>query len=242
MTTEARLGPALRALRRRLNLTLNEVAKKTGVTASTLSKAERNRLSLTYDKLVQIARGLDVDITVFFDSDSVGGTAPGSGSRRSINRESDGRAVDTRNYRNNYLSIDLLRKKFIPILTDIKAKSLDQFGELIRHPGEEFAFVVHGTIVVHTEHYAPVILKAGESMYFDSGMGHAYIAQGEGPSRILSICSAPESSLMEALTSVPASPPRSMETIDVKRPKPHGKQSVASKSKISPGTRHRQPR
>jgi transcriptional regulator with XRE-family HTH domain len=162
VNTEARLGPALRALRRRLNLTLNEVARKTGVTASTLSKAERNRLSLTYDKLVQLSRGLNVDITVFFDSDSGGDGEPVWVGRRSINCENAGRVVDTRSYHYIYLSSDLLRKKFIPILVDIRATSLDEFGEMIRHPGEEFAFVVQGTVAVYTEHYAPAILNAGE--------------------------------------------------------------------------------
>jgi transcriptional regulator with XRE-family HTH domain len=192
VTTEAKLGPALRALRRRLNMTLNEVAVKTGVTASTLSKAERNRLSLTYDKLVQLSQGLNVDITVFFESDDskVG--------HRSINREGEGRVIDTRGYHYIYLSAELLRKKIIPILVDVKAASLEEFGELIRHPGEEFIFVVQGTVVVHTELYSPTTLRKGESMYFNSGMGHAYIAHGKRACRVLSVCSAPAAAL-EAL-------------------------------------------
>jgi len=241
MTSEARLGPALRALRRRLNLTLSEVAEKTGVTASTLSKAERNRLSLTYEKLVQLSQGLDVDITVFFDEASDDGGATWAG-RRSINRASDGRVIETPNYRNIYLSTDLLRKKFIPILSDIKARSLQEFGPLIRHPGEEFAFVVQGAVAVHTEHYAPAILRAGESMYFDSGMGHAYIARDEGPCQVLSICSAPESVLMEATGRDLASQEGSGSN-DVRQPKARGKQpSSASRSKPSGATRPRRAR
>jgi hypothetical protein len=40
--------------------------------------------------------------------------------------------------------------------------------------------------------YAPVRLRAGDSIYFDSGMGHACIAAGDGPCRVLSLCMAPE--------------------------------------------------
>ena len=202
MTTEAKLGPALRALRRRLNLTLSEVAGKTGLSVSALSKAERNQLSLTYDKLVQLSRGLDVDITVFFDGD--GAQAEAGAGRRSINRANDGQVIDTHNYHYVYLSMDLLRKKFVPIIADVRARSLEEFGAPVRHPGEEFAFVVEGTVAIHTEHYAPAVLKAGESMYFDSGMAHAYVAQGDGPCRVLSICSAPESVLTEAMKRVSA--------------------------------------
>jgi hypothetical protein len=35
-------------------------------------------------------------------------------------------------------------------------------------------------------------------MYFDSGMGHAYIAASDGPCRVLSLCSAPETQLIAA--------------------------------------------
>jgi hypothetical protein len=31
-------------------------------------------------------------------------------------------------------------------------------------------------------------LRAGESTYFDSRMGHAYIARGKAPCRALSVC------------------------------------------------------
>lgn len=198
MTTDIKLGPALLALRRRLNLTLSDVAEKTGLSTSTLSKAERGLLSLTYDKLVQVSQGLGVDIGTLFEDGEVARNGNGAGGRRSINLQADGSVIDTDNYHHVYLSTDLLKKKFIPILADIRARSLAEFGELVRHPGEEFAFVVEGSVAIHTEHYAPAILQRGESMYFDSDMAHAYVAVGKGPCRVLSICSAPQSALEEA--------------------------------------------
>jgi hypothetical protein len=41
----------------------------------------------------------------------------------------------------------------------------------------------------HTELYAPVLLQAGDSVYFDSSMGHAYLRVGDGPCRVLTVCS-----------------------------------------------------
>jgi quercetin dioxygenase-like cupin family protein len=37
--------------------------------------------------------------------------------------------------------------------------------------------------------YAPLRLKPGESVYFDSNVGHAYLNAGEGLARILIIAS-----------------------------------------------------
>lgn len=46
---------------------------------------------------------------------------------------------------------------------------MEEFGEFMRHPGEEFLYVIEGELELHTQCYAPVVLKAGESIYLDSG-------------------------------------------------------------------------
>jgi uncharacterized cupin superfamily protein len=62
----------------------------------------------------------------------------------------------------------------------------------MRHEGEEFLYILEGELELHTECYAPLILKAKESVYFDSRMGHAYIARGTEPCRALSMCTVPQ--------------------------------------------------
>src|SRR3982751_3797622 len=74
-----------------------------------------------------------------------------------------------------YLCTELRRKRMIPVLTRIRATSLNEFGDLVRHSGEEYVHVLEGSIVVHSEFYDPVALRAGEGIYIDSNMGHAYI-------------------------------------------------------------------
>ena len=60
-TNRARLGAALRQLRREKSLTLAEVSQRTGFSVPTLSKVENDRLSLSYDKLIRLSEGLGVD-------------------------------------------------------------------------------------------------------------------------------------------------------------------------------------
>jgi hypothetical protein len=43
------------------------------------------------------------------------------------------------------------------------------------------------------------VLSAGESVYLDSSMGHAYVIKGKGPCRLLAVCSASERDLREAV-------------------------------------------
>ena len=65
----------------------------------------------------------------------------------------------------------------VPILTRIRAKDIGIFGEPLKHKGEEFIFAFEGTIEVHLQFYNPVTLKAGQGIYIDSTMGHAFIAK-----------------------------------------------------------------
>jgi transcriptional regulator with XRE-family HTH domain len=51
------LGPLLRSWRERKNWTLKEMSDRTVIPVSTLSKVERDRSSLTYDKLLQVSQG-----------------------------------------------------------------------------------------------------------------------------------------------------------------------------------------
>jgi transcriptional regulator with XRE-family HTH domain len=206
---DAKPGRVLRALRTQHDWTLAEVSERTGLPVSTLSKIENDKMSLSYDKLTRLCAGLDIDIAELFASEA-GGEAPSRVTgRRSITRAGEGRAIDTADYLHLYPAADLLNKRFVPIIAEIHARSLDSFGELIRHPGEEYAYVLEGTVDLHTDLYAPTRLEAGDSIYFDSGMGHAYIAASPGRCRVLSICSASESQLLEATAELrPPEPPK----------------------------------
>lgn len=198
MTKKAHPGAMLRALRLRKGWKLSDVAEKTGFPVSTLSKIENDKVALTYDKIARLSKGLDVDIGVFFAEE---GTLPAvslATGRRSIVRKGDGRIIKTDTYNHRFVATDLLNKRFVPIIGEAFAHSIEEFGELIRHSGEEYTYVLEGTLELHTELYAPVRLEAGESIYFDSGMGHAYIDVGTTPCRVLTICSGEESQLISA--------------------------------------------
>lgn len=200
-------GAALHAARTRLGLTLAELAGRTGLPVSTLSKLENGKMALTFDKLTRLAEGLQIDIAELF---AKADQAPAGrfGGRRSIARKGDGYAIESQHYGHLYPAADLLNKSFVPIIADLHARTLDEFGPLIRHAGEEYAYVLEGACELHTDLYAPTRLETGDSIYFDSGMGHAYLNAGDGPCRILSVCSASESHVMQTVSALekPADP------------------------------------
>jgi transcriptional regulator with XRE-family HTH domain len=196
----AKPGAALKALRIQHGWTLAEVSHRTGLTTSTLSKIENDKMSLSFDKLARLSSGLQIDISTLFRGANGEDVQSAASGRRSIVRAGEGKAIETKNYSHLFPAWDLLNKKIIPIVAELHARTLEEFGELIRHPGEEYTFVLEGEVDFHTSLYAPVRLKAGDSIYFDSGMGHAYVAAGAGRCRVLSMCSAPETQLIAATT------------------------------------------
>lgn len=178
------------------------MSANSGIPLSTLSKVEHDRLTLTYDKLQQLSQRLNMTMSELF-AEPDNSPEPAVTARRSIGRLEDAVRVNTPNYDYYYLCPELRRKRLIPILAHVRAKSLAEFGELVRHPGEEFTYVLKGRVVVHTEFYDPKPLEVGESVYIDSNMGHAYLT-GEGCDEavVLCTCASGEETMMESLLSL----------------------------------------
>lgn len=190
------LGAVITGLRTRNGWTLKEMSKRCGIPVSTLSKVEHDRLSLTYDKLQQVSDRLNIGIAdLFADNNNNGPTVMG---RRSVGRLDAAIRVDTPNYEYYYVCTELRQKQMVPVITRIHAKSIGEFGDLVRHSGEEYIYVVEGNLVVHTEFYDPIDLAPGESIYIDSGMGHAYVcAEGTSEALTVGVMSSPETDLSE---------------------------------------------
>src|SRR3954467_7008659 len=108
-------GDSIRAIRQKLGLTLNEVGRRTGMAVSTLSKLEKGRASLSFDKLLSISKALGVDMAELLEPaphhESAGAPLRG---RRVVQREGEGQLVETRSYRQLYLATELLHKRMTP--------------------------------------------------------------------------------------------------------------------------------
>jgi transcriptional regulator with XRE-family HTH domain len=198
------LGSLIYLVRQQNGWTLRQMSDKVGIPLSTLAKVEADRLSLTYDKLQQFTSRLGLTMAEFLAQ----AETPLSDSprvvtaRRSLTRDGNSIPIATPNYDYEYLCADLREKRMVPILTRIRAHDIAEFGELVRHQGEEFIFVLEGTIEVHLQFYTPVVLTAGQGIYIDSTMGHAYLAKDCESALVLGVCSSEEPDLAGELISL----------------------------------------
>ncbi|HEX4388987.1 MAG TPA: XRE family transcriptional regulator [Steroidobacteraceae bacterium] len=197
------LGALIRGLREEKGWTLRELSAQVGIPLSTLAKVESDKLSLTYDKLQQFSSRLGLTMAEFLARESPAQVvSPVLTARRSLTGDGNTVNVATPNYDYEYLCADLREKRMVPIIGRIRAHSLDEFGSLIRHQGEEFIYVLEGTIEVHLQFYTPVTLSAGQGIYLDSTMGHAYVAKECECAVVLAVCSSEDPDLASQLISL----------------------------------------
>lgn len=167
---------------------------------STLSKIEHEQLTLTYDKIQQLSEKLNVSISELFSINNNSITE-----RLSVGTIDSALRIETKNYEYFFLCPELRNKRMTPSFGYVRCHSLEDFGELVRHPGEEFVFVISGSIVVHTQLYDPVTLNEGESVYIDANMGHAYLAApGCREAKIVGVMANADQHIIDALLQVDA--------------------------------------
>ncbi len=178
------LGANLRQMRQQKGWTLDEMSARSGLAKSTLSKIENDKLSPSFEVIQKLTTGLDIDVPqLFVESDY-----HEAGGRRSINLAGEGKSHPTPTYEHELLNTDLTSKRMVPFKTTVKARSFEEFGDWVRHAGEEFLYVLSGELLFYSEYYEPVTLSEGDSIYYDCGMGHALLSSSAEDALVLWVC------------------------------------------------------
>jgi transcriptional regulator with XRE-family HTH domain len=177
------LAQRLAEIRTSRGLTLREMQALTGIPTSTLSKVQNRQATLSYEALVRLANGLEIEVSDLFVSRTVDVKA----GRRVITKRGTGPREATNRYMFELLCSDLINKQMNPAILEITARSLREAGGLSHHEGEELIYVLSGVIDIHSEDYRPARLEQGDALYLDSTSGHAYVNIGKESARLLAV-------------------------------------------------------
>lgn len=185
-------GRRLRSARKRYGWTLAEVAERSGVSITTISRAERGQLALSYEKFSALARALRMDMgTLFSENEETVTQLQGP----VLTRAGEGVAYRGLAFTYEFLATQVAGKQMSPIVGTVHARSIQGPEDYARHEGEEFVYVLSGSIEVHFETGQVVRLGRGDSLYFDSRIAHAYISTSRQLARTVGVCTS-ESKLM----------------------------------------------
>lgn len=185
-TASIDIGARLGQLRHQKGWTLQQASKHTGVSASALSKIERNELSPTISTLQRVARGYDTDIVTLLNGREASHGLPG---RRSVTRAKEGRPYHSNSCTNTLLCSDLIDKRMTPIRTRVTARSPEEYRSWPVSDAEIFVTVIKGTMVVHSQIYEPLVLNEGDSLYYDAGSPHIWTSQGPEDAEVIWVIS-----------------------------------------------------
>ena len=178
-----RIGPSLGMIRKAKGWTLKQFSDVTGVSVATLSKVENDQAGLSFATVLKIVNSLGMTFEELLSA----GAGEGGRGRRVVNRAGSGVQLATSQYGYEIFATELVAKRMVPLITRVKARAIAEFPHLLGHAGEEWIYVLKGAVEFHTEYYAPVVLRQGDSVYIDSGMGHASISIGDGEAELLSV-------------------------------------------------------
>jgi transcriptional regulator with XRE-family HTH domain len=177
---ERAIGENIRALREAAGLTLTAAAKKAALTKSALSKIETGQSSPPIATLLRIAKALNVALVEFF-------TAEKTHLPYVLTRKGTGRVISRDGSRFGYsyeaLGIEKVDKIAEPFLLNIKP---DDPEGVFHHEGQEFIYMLSGQMSF-TINDEDLILRAGDSLYFDSTNVHHTRVVGKRPAKFICV-------------------------------------------------------
>ncbi len=169
----------LSLIRLQRQLTLEELARQSGLTKSYLSKIERGRSAPSIATVVKLARALNLNVGDLVGDGELSGSL----------------CIERRGARPPFHPAGPAGYKFEPIAASRRFKQMEPFVlrprktlppdvVLTEHEGEELIFVVSGRIeVVFTDQ--TVKLGKGDSVYLDSSMRHRLCSIGKQQAEVL---------------------------------------------------------
>src|SRR4249920_463824 len=173
------IGSRLHAVRTSKGLSQRELAKRVGVTNSTISLIEQNKVSPSVSSLKKVLDGIPISLADFFTLD----LASDSGDGPFYNAE------DLPDLGSNGVHYYLVGKRRASrqmcILREVMPPGSDTGETMLSHDGEEGGVIVQGQVEL-TVGDRVRILNSGEAYYFESRTPHRFRNVGNEDAIIVS--------------------------------------------------------
>lgn len=173
-TTIRIMGQTIRQLRLDRQLTLEQAAERAGCTPGFLSQVERNQAVPSISMLYAIAKALGVEVTHFFPRMTTDAQVVRADERETFRFEGSFIAYSRLSASSSNRKLECMLVQVDPVDGSLPA------DESRSHPGEEFAYVLEGTLQfwIGDQVYD---LNPGDSVHFRSTVKHRMENPGDKP-------------------------------------------------------------
>lgn len=175
------VGPRLRALRTLKGISQRELAKRCGVTHSSLSLIEQGKVSPSVSSLKKILDAIPMSVGDFFTMNLENG-------RQVFYAVDDLADVGAGEVIYKLVGADR-RDRALSFMIETYPPGADTGREMVAHPGEEAGVVLEGEVEI-TIGADVRLLRPGEAYYFETNVPHRFRNPGHEPCRLVS-CATP---------------------------------------------------
>lgn len=177
------IAERITALREIMEIPVEDMARAAGVSQEEYLACETGKTDFSFTFLYNCARRFGVDIVELLT-----GEKPRL-SFYSVVRAGDGLNIKRRaGFTYNHMAYRFTGKVAEPfvVTAPYSEEEQDRPIHLSRHEGQEFDYILSGTLKVQMEDHTEY-LHAGDAIYYDSGHGHGMIAAGGEPCVFLAV-------------------------------------------------------
>jgi transcriptional regulator with XRE-family HTH domain len=176
------LGARLAAARQAAGLSLAQVAEKTGVSASFISAVERGKSDIAISRLMRLVSCYGVSISDLVEDETPGLLHVVRGAeRKALRLAGEHIAV--------YALAPHGEHAMMPVLNEYAVGG--GMSDPATHAGEEFIYVLEGSLELSMESEAPVLLRPGDSAYYRAERPHSFRNVGEEVTRFVGVVTPP---------------------------------------------------
>jgi quercetin dioxygenase-like cupin family protein len=172
----------LRAGRLERGFTLEELSQKTGIEAALLNQVEKGEALLPLGHLIKVTKILSLSMADAISTGTEVFSVVRADQRTKVKRFGEARLTKL-GYEYESLAPNKKDRRMEPFIVTLLPSAAD---ELSTHDGQEFIYVLEGSMEVTVED-AREILGPGDAVYYDAVNRHLVRAHGDKPAKILAV-------------------------------------------------------
>lgn len=179
------VGEKIKRLREDKAVSLQDLSRRTGLSAAIISQIENHLISPPLGTLVRIAKALDVKPGYFFDHHAEKSfTIVRKEDRKPVSRFASKAGVQY-GYSYESLGYDMKDRHMEPFLVTLEPTTVSN-PKPSSHDGEEFLFVLEGEMEITLGEHSDV-LQPGDAVYYDSNIPHLVACRGGRKAVLLAV-------------------------------------------------------
>lgn len=175
------IAARIKDLREISGISLESLANELDIPVETYKEYESGTIDIPIGFLYKFANKFNVELTAILT---------GEGPKLHIySLVRNGKGIDverTKYYEYQSLAYNFIHKKAEPFLVTVKPEKEDAPTPLNSHPGQEFNYVLEGTLKITIDGHE-LVLNEGDSLFFDSNYEHGMKALNNKPAKFLAI-------------------------------------------------------